>query len=315
MAHGARSLSSGMFPARSLPRAPVLLAALLAVSRIAAAENPDTPSTPLPDARAFLEAVRASLRSDEALLAEYTFMEKHVENKVDAKGRVKSSKAEVYEVYPSTKLGRLYRRLVSVDGKPVDAAELAKEDRKHDAKMEKRRLELENETPQQKQRRLEKEAEDLRRERVVIEELFRMDDIQIAGREILDGRGAVLVTFRPRPGYRPQTKGGKVLQKLAGRAWIDEDEHQLVRIDAELLDALGVGPAGVFRLQKGARAFFQRRRVNDEIWLPAEARFSGAAKVLLFVLGRLDARSEYSDYRKFSVSTSTEVGSVEKSTE
>ena len=81
-----------------------------------------------------------------------------------------------------------------------------------------------------------------------------MDDIQIAGREILDGRSAVVVTFRPKPGYKAQTKGGKVLQKLAGRAWVDEDEHQLVRIDAELLDALGVGPAGVFRLQKGARA-------------------------------------------------------------
>jgi hypothetical protein len=300
--------------ARPQHRAVVLLA-LLATSRIAAAEDPDAASRPLPDARAFLEAVRQSLRSDEVLLAEYTFMEKHVENKVDSKGRVKSSKTELYEVYPSTKLGRLYRRLVAVDGKPVDAAELAKEDRKHDAKMEKRRLDLENETPEQKQKRLEKEAERESREREVVEELFRMDDIQIAGREVLDGRRAVLVTFRPRPGFKAQTKGGKVLQKLAGRAWIDEEEHQLVRIDAELLDALGVGPAGVFRLQKGARAFFQRRRVNDEIWLPAQARFSGAAKVLLFVLGRLEATSDYSDYRKFSVSTSTEVGSVEKTTE
>ncbi len=308
MAPGAFSLFPGMFR-------PVLLPALFALSGIAAAEDSETASKPLPDARTFLEAVRTSLRSDEALLAEYTFMEKHVENKVDAKGRVKSSKTEVYEVYPSTKLGRLYRRLVSVDGKPVDAADLANEDRKHDAKMEKRRVELENETPEQKERRLAKDADRERREREVVEELFQMDDIEITGREVLDGRSAVVVTFRPRPGYKAQTKGGKVLQKLAGRAWVDEDEHQLVRIDAELLDALGVGPAGVFRLQKGARAHFQRRRVNDEIWLPAEARFSGAAKVLLFLVGRLDARSEYSDYRKFSVTTSTEVGSIEKSAE
>ena len=139
-----------------------------------------------------------------------------------------------------------------------------------------------------------------------------MDEIQVAGRETIDGRSTVLVTFRPRPGFKPQTKGGKVLQKLAGRAWIDESEKQLVRIDAELLEALGVGPAGVFRLQKGAHAFFERRRVNGEIWLPAAARFTGAAKVLLFTLGRLDARSEYGDYRKFSVSTSTEIGDVAK---
>lgn len=298
-------------PAR--PAVPVLLA-LAALCCSGAAAAADTSSRPLPDARSFLEAVRDSLHSDETLLSEYTFTENHVETKLDSKGVPKSSKTEVYEVYPSSKLGRLYRRLVRVNGKPVDPKELAEEDRKHDEKMERRRIELETETPEQRQRRLEKEQESLRREREVIEELFRMDDIRIAGRETLDGRSAVLVTFQPRPGYRPQTKGGKVLQKLAGRAWIDEEEKQLVRIDAELLDALPVGPGGVFRLQKGARAYFQRRRVNDEIWLPAEARFLGAAKIFFFVLGRLDARSEYSDYHKFTVSTSAEIGGVEKTT-
>ncbi|MGH9367537.1 MAG: hypothetical protein ACRD3M_07675, partial [Thermoanaerobaculia bacterium] len=154
--------------------------------------------------------------------------------------------------------------------------------------------------------------ENLRKEREVVEELFRMDEIEVVGREVLDGRSTILVKFRPRPGFRPRTKGGKVLQKLAGQAWIDEEDKELVRIDAELLDALGVGPGGVFRLQKGARAFFERRRVNDEIWLPAEARFVGAAKVLLFALGRLNARSSYSDYRKFRVSTSTEISPIEE---
>jgi hypothetical protein len=311
MANRVSRFSKAMFRGRDARSAARGLLAFAALTGGFGARTAAETSRPLPDARSFLEAVRDSLHSDQTLLAEYTFMEKHVETKLDSKGGVRSTKTEVYEVYPSSKPGRIYRRLVILDGKPVDPKDLAEEDRRHDAKMEKRRLELENETPEQNRRRLEKEGEDQRKEREVIEELFRMDDIQVAGRETLDGRGTILVTFRPRPGYRPRTKGGKVLQKLAGRAWIDEEEHQLVRIDAELLEALGVGPGGVFRLQKGARAFFQRRRVNDEIWLPAEARFVGAAKVLLFVLGRLDARSEYSDYRKFSVSTSTEIGGVE----
>ena len=287
-----------------------LSVAALAAPRILPAA--DATPAPLPDARAFLEAVRDSLHSDQTLLADYTFTERHSESKLDSKGRPKSTKTEVYEVYPSTQPGRLYRRLVIVDGKPVDPKELAEEDRKHDEKMEKRRLELENETPEQRAKRLEKEQDEIRREREVIDELFHMDDIQVAGREMFGGRSTVLVTFRPRPGFEARTKGGKVLQKLAGRAWIDESEKQLVRIDAELLEPLGVGPGGVFRLQKGAHAFFERRRVNDEIWLPAQARFTGAAKVLIFTLGRLDARSEYGDYRKFSVSTSTEIGDVAK---
>jgi hypothetical protein len=54
-----------------------------------------------------------------------------------------------------------------------------------------------------------------------------------------------------------------------------------------------------------------RRKVNDEIWLPAEARFTGAAKVLLLFGGRVDAIFEYGNYKKFSVSTDETVDTNE----
>ena len=288
----------------------VMLAALAFAFRapVAAAQDAEKP---LPEATVFLEGVRETLRSDRLLLADYTFTETHTESKLDSKGGVKKTKSEVYEVYPSSKPGKMYRRLIARDGQPLDPKELAEEDRRQDAKAERRRLELERETPKERARRLAKEQEELRQEKEVIDELFYMDEITVVGRETVGGRSAVLVTFQPRPGYRPHTEGGKVLQKLAGRAWIDEEEHQLVRIDAELLESLPVGPGGVFRLEKGAQAFFERRKINGEVWLPADARFVGAGKFLFFVLGRLDARSEYSDYRKFTVSTSTSI-STEK---
>jgi len=61
------------------------------------------------------------------------------------------------------------------------------------------------------------------------------------------------------------------------------------------------------RLHKGSRASLLRRKVNGEIWLPAQARFSGSARLLLFKGLRLDGLSEYSDYRKFQVATSTDI--------
>jgi hypothetical protein len=305
---------TAMTPGRRIRPAAVALVLPALLAFPAAAGASDSVSTaPLPSARPFLEAVRDALRSDQTLMAEYTFNEKHVQSKLDRKGGVKTRRTEIYEVYPSEQPGRIYRRLVQVDGKPVDPKDLAEADRKNDERAERRRLARENETPEDARRREQKEQENRRKEREVVEELFQMDDIQVAGREMLGGRSAILVTFRPRSGFKPKTKGGKVLQKIAGRAWIDEQEKQLVRIDAELLDALPVGPAGIFRLQKGAHAFFERRRVNDEIWLPSEAQFVGAAKVLLFAVGRLDAHSYYSDYRKFQVSTSSEIGSVDNS--
>lgn len=283
-----------------------MLAALAFAFRAPASAAQDA-EKPLPDATVFLEGVRETLRSDRLLLDHYTFNEKLTQTRLDSKGGVKKTKSEVNEVYPSSRPGKMYRRLIARDGRPLDPKELAEEDRRQEAKVEKRRLELERETPEEKQRRLAREQEELRQEKEVIDELFRMDQITVVGRETIAGRSAVLVTFRPRPGYRPQTKGGKVLQKLAGSAWIDEEEHQLARIDAELLESLPVGPGGVFRLQKGAQAFFERRKINGEVWLPADAHFVGAGKFLFFVLGRLDARSQYSDYRKFTVSTSTSI--------
>jgi hypothetical protein len=250
---------------------------------------------PLPETAAFIEEVRQNLRSDRQLLEQYTFTEKRVEQRLDGKGAVKKTKTEVYEVYPSLESGKMYRKLVVRDGVPVPEGELAEQDRKHEAKAERA------------ERRSAENDEDRREEERVVEELPRIYDVEIVGRETMDERSVIVVAFAPRPGYKAVTKGGRFLQKITGRAWIDEEDRQLVRVEAKLLDNLGVGPAGVVRLQKGATSYFHRRKINGEIWLPSDARFTGAAKVLLFFGGGVDAVFEYGDYKKFSVSTDTAV--------
>jgi hypothetical protein len=259
---------------------------------------------PMPDTRSFLEEVRRNLASDETLLENYTFTEEFSERRLDSGGGVKSVKQEFFEVYPSVEPGKLYRRLVAQNGRKLTEKELAEQDRKHEEKSERRLARHAGEDEEERRARLEGDTE---KEREVVDEVFRMDDIRIAGRETIDGRPTIVVTFEPKPGYKPVTKGAKVIQKLDGRAWIDEKDKQLVRLEGRLLDNIGVGPAKLARLQKGATAYFQRRKVNDEIWLPAEARFAGAAKVFLFFGGRLEVLSRYSDYKKFSVGTQESV--------
>ena len=292
--------------------ATILAAAGLALAQ--AAPAPQKAAQPLPDVRRFLDHVRENLRSDGALLADYTFTEKHSEARLDSHGAIKKMKTAVYEVYPSEAPGKMYRKLIVRDGKPVDPKELAAQDKEQEDRAEKRRLRLENETPGDKEKRLAKEEGDKQKEREIVEELFKMDELVMEGRETIDGRGTIVVSFRPRPGYKPASEGARAVQKLKGRAWVDEDNYQIVKIQAELLDSLGVGPGRLIRLQKGAQAYFERRRVNDEIWLPARARFTGAAKALFFVIGRVDVQSDYGDYRKFKVSTSETV-SAEKSSD
>lgn len=279
-----------------LSRTVLCLALLLAAGRVRAQE----PGPPLPELGPFLQDVRSRLHSDEVLLAQYTFLEKHTERQLDRRGAVKKTRIETFEVYPSAEPGHTYRKLVARDGQPLDAREIEKEDRKQEEKVAR----TDSGGEEKRDARL---AALRRKEAAVIDELFRLYDIRIAGRESVEGRSAIVLTFEPRPEYRPTTRGGKILKNFAGRAWIDEEDRQLVRLEGRLIDNLSFGLGLLARLQKGATASFTRRKVNGEIWLPAEARFTGSARLLLFKALRLDAMSEYSDYRKFSVGTSVEI--------
>ncbi len=275
----------------------LVLATLFAAPLPAFAQQ--EPERPLPDVPAFLDEVRQRIHSDEYLLDQYTFTERRVEQRFDARGRVKAEKREVCEVYPSARPGLAYRKLVERDGKPLSAEDLAEQDRKHEKKVA--RATKEGEAAEAKRR--ERSAERQRREQEIVEELFRVYDIAIVARESIEGRSAVLVTFRPRHGVQPSTRPGKILQKFAGRAWVDEEDYQVVRAEAELLDTFSYGLGVIARLYKGATASFERRKVNGEVWLPSEARFRGRARLFLFKGLRIDSRSEYSDYRKFEVAT------------
>jgi len=265
----------------------------------AAQAEPEVPQ-PLPELHTFLQAVRGNLHTDETLLDQYTFTEKHTERRLDGKGGVKKVTTATFEVYPSLEPGHTYRRLIERDGHTLTSDELAAEDRKHDKKV------ADAGDAAAEQKRAARRAEARRKEDSAIGQLFDIYDIRISGRELLDGRPSIVLAFRPKPGVDPAGRAGKILVKFAGRAWIDEQDKQLVRVDAELTDTLSFGLGVLARLQKGSRASIIRRKVNDEIWLPALAHFTGSARLLLVKGLNLDAKSEYSDYRKFQVATTSD---------
>lgn len=279
-----------------------LLVAALVASPIALRAQ-DASDRPLPETRAFLEEVRKHFRSDDYLLDQYTFTERRTEKRFDAKGKVKHEKHEVYEVYPSAQARQTYRKLVERDGRPLSAEELEKQDREHEKKVAK--LHKSGEAAEAKRR--ERMAENERKEREVVDDIFGVYDIAIVRREPIEGRNALLVTFTPRPGVKPASRRGRILQKFTGRAWVDEADYQVVRAEAELHHTLSFGLGVLARLHEGATATFQRRKVNGEVWLPAVATFRGSARVFLVKGLRIDSRSEYSDYKKFNVATETAI--------
>ena len=272
-----------------------------AVGSIAQQQPVASESTPLPDVSAFAASVRARLRSDRALQAQYTFLERREEIAMSKLGKVKEGPVKVYEVYPSEEPGNLYKRLVSVDGKPLSAAELARNDAVHQKDI----LARLNESPEKRAKRARESAKERAEEQREIDEIFAVYEITLTRREVVNGYPTILASLEPRRTYKPRTDEGKVMKKIRCRAWIHEAEHQVVRVEIEALQDIGFGLGVIGKLYKGTVGEFVRTKVNGEVWLPARARVTAKGRAL-FRKFAIDSVTEWWDYKKFSVSTTEE---------
>jgi hypothetical protein len=270
---------------------------LIGTSTRGPAQTADSP--PLPDAGTFVAEVKARLRTDRALQAQYTFLERREEIEVSKLGKVKKGAVKEYEVYPSVVPGNTYKRLIKINGRPLDPAQLAKNDEKHRKDV----LAQINESPAARRKREQEHAKLRAEERQVIDEIFQMYEIRVAGRETLNGYPTIVATLEPRAKYAPKTDDGRVMKKFRVRAWVHETDYQVVKIDAEAIDDLTFGWGIVGRLHQGSRATFERTKVNDEVWLPARVHLVGTGRAVLFRKFAIDSVTEWFDYKKFDVKT------------
>lgn len=273
---------------------------VLALAFLAA---PVAQERPLPDYETFAARVRAHLATDEERQGGYTFVERRVEQKVDGSGRVTSEKVQVFEVYPGLPGEDRYRRLIEDKGKPVSPEKLAEQDRNRREDVEAYAKSQASESQRQKALR---EHERARRDReAAIDDLFRLYEIQMVRRDAIDGHDTILATLNPREGVTPRTDDGKIMRSFKARAWVSESDYELVRIEIEAIRDLSFGLGLLARVHKGTVATYERRKVNDEVWLPANVTWSASGRLLLLRRLRLRGISQFSNYRKFTVDTST----------
>jgi hypothetical protein len=255
-------------------------------------------SAPLPELESFAAQVKARLRTDRALQASYTFLERRQEVEVSKFGKVSVGSTKTYEVYPSRDPGNTYKRLVAVDGAPIDARELEKNDAKHRADIEEQEG-----SPEARTKHARDVAEERQKEHDAIEEIFRVYEMRIVGREDLRGYQTIVGTLEPRPSYKARTDDGQVMKRFRARVWINEADYQLVRVDLEAIDDVTYGWGILARLHKGAKVTYERKKVNDEVWLPTRLRIIGTGRSVLFRTFAIDSTTEWSEYRKFQVKT------------
>ena len=247
------------------------------------------------DTDAFMKKVRDVIRLDYELQKEFTYLERRRDIRVSPLGKVTVGPVRTFQVFPSAVPGRTYKRLIAVDGKPLDAAELAR----RDAERQKSLAEMRTESPRERAERLEEEAKEQRERNAVLDDALAVFQVALVERRVVEGQPLLIGNVTPRPHARVSTREGKWMKQFAGEVWISESDHQIARVDMRAMDDVSIGWGIVGRVHKGSRFIFGRRKVEDT-WLPSEVTFDATGRTLLFRRFEVHTTTTFSDYRRIT---------------
>jgi len=268
-ARGSGTLGTGAFRSVRLsfrsvgPSALAALAILLCSSsaRPGAFRTADDP--PLPSTDEVLRRVLANVKNPVVrhASAQFRSVQHTTIEKMDEKGRLREREDRVYDVGPLA--GGIYARLVEHNGKSLTPVELADEREREQRFVE---------------RGVSQQFGGGDSDRVPLDsDLVDRYKAELAGREIVAGRTAVILHFWPRSNDLPiRRRQDYVLNKLTGKVWIDEQDWQIVKVDAHLTERVRVLLGLVAALDK-VDLSFEQIRMGDAVYLPLKltANFEG----------------------------------------
>ena len=260
---------------------------------------------PLPDFDTFSRTVRENLARSERVAHLYAFTERRTDVHANPFGRIGTGGTRLFEVYPSAVRQLTYRRLVERNGVAVPAPELADEDRQYRARAAdvQRRLAVEG----VEERRL-READSARarqRGQRRVDDVVAALQFKIVGRAVYEGVPAVVVSFTPRPGARPDTREGRAAQSFAGTIWIHAAAAEVMRVEAKSVDDLSFGFGLVARLGKGTEATLTRQPVDQGPWMPTRLTLNGRGRAAVFRTLVVDFVVDWFDYHRLEGDSAT----------
>ncbi len=258
------------------------------------------PASPLPDVKTLMTAIVANQQKIEELRERYTFRELEIERKLDGAGRVKDTETKLYDVTPMA--GSTVRRLVTTNGKELSASEREKEDRRVQKEVEEKLRQQEKRKKNQAQAaQRNADDNDEEDERVTILNFLRISEATSLRRENFRGHDVLAFDFEPRKGFQPQNRSEKIVSKLAGTIWIDEQANQIVRLEARLIDSYKIAGGMLASISPSTAFVFEQEKVNNEVWLPSFAEVNLSARLFLLAKFNRFITTRYSDYRKYQV--------------
>lgn len=259
---------------------------------------PVTSGAPLPDIPQLLKELQANEERVERILEDYSFTQKSISRELGKDGVLREKESETLQL--SFYKGNRLRRVIERNGKTLSEKEQAEEDRN----VQKRVAEIEKDIAKKEAKKDSEPNDgppDENSRRISIAEVLRASQLVNPRRERFRGRDVVVFDFEPNPNFDFKNAKSflKFFGKTAGAMWIDEQDKQVVRLEAMLFDNFKVGGGLLANLKKGASFALEQERVNDEIWLPSSADINLSVKVLLVKGINVNQLVKSYDYRKF----------------
>jgi hypothetical protein len=280
-----------LFAPRSTPSIPVAL--VPQTNDSAAQTQPSKETRPLPDIPSLLLDIRENQSAIEDLRKLYTCHLAEEEDKTDSNGNVKSRTLKDYDVFYIGDEQALH--LLAKDGKPLEGNDKQEEDDRFNKRYDKLKKEQAELATDPKKRAKKEEQDDAQ-----LSDFLRAETFTNPRRETFRGQQVIAFDFAGNPNYKPKKEIDRIIQKLAGMMWVDEQAREIVRLEAHFAESVKVGGGLLASLQQGSNFVFEQNKINGEVWLPsyAEVHFAGR---IVFVKLKQNAIDRYSDYKKFRV--------------
>jgi hypothetical protein len=255
---------------------------ILACSATLAAQTGAT----LADAREIARCSIAATERNWRARIQYSYLERDETRRLGLDGRTQSQDVGISKIVPVN--GVSFEELVEHNGRPPTAEEKAKQNAKADK--------LKHEAPEERAARLRKEKQ----ERVSLtHDVLEAFDYRLVGTEAVNGRPAYVLQAEPRPEYRPESKYGRMIARVEGKIWVDQQELAWVKVDGQVIQPFSMG-LFLARVLRGSHITMEQTRVADGIWLPRQIEVRANAKVLFIKTLMIDRILSYSSYRQIT---------------
>jgi hypothetical protein len=261
----------------------------------AVAREGDEEVRPLPDIPALMHEVEEHEKTAEAVQKDYLYHAADTVEELDGHGGVKKTEAREYDVFWVE--GVPVHKLTKKKGMELNADQQKKEGER-----------IDKEVARARERRVKADAEGKTtdpygHEEVTVSRLLELGSFSNARRVILNGRETIAVDYVGDPKAKTRNRLENVIRDIAGTVWVDEEDRAISKLEGRFLDTFKIGAGLVVNIQKGTSFSMEQRKVNGEVWLPAQMDGQGAARA--FLLFRFNGRFREVDsgYRKFKVTS------------